>query len=368
MKKYLPLFIIFLLLIPGAIFADVIYLKSGRKIEGIIEKKTDTAITITLDIGSVTYPKTQIESLSKSSDEENAKLKGKWKTQKQQRQAEQEEWRKFAEEQEAKGLIFYEGKWITKDEYERFTKPKIEEKEEKKIKYVLEPVITLPKKDKKSSSEDIKYKDLLGKTILRKLKSQPDQTYYLYLPQNYSRGQKWPLFIGIHGYKSNGAQTMPLWRTFADSEGFILVCPSFKDGYQRLEYASDYRMIDIIKELSGEFRIDDKKVFMAGFSGGAQFAHRFVLRHPEYVQAASIMAAGSYDYPTSSIQAKDIKFLVTVGENDSERFEITKKFAEQLKDNGYNVRFKSFPGVGHDLCDEAKKLTIDLFRQMSSKK
>lgn len=134
MKKYLPLFIILLLLIPGAIFADVIYLKSGGKIEGIIEKETDTAITITLDIGTAAYPKTQIESLSKSTDEENAKLKEKWKAQKQQRQAEQEERRKFAEEQEAKGLIFYEGRWITKAEYEELTKSKEEAEKEVVVK------------------------------------------------------------------------------------------------------------------------------------------------------------------------------------------------------------------------------------------
>lgn len=362
MKKYFPFFIFLFLLIPRMISADVIHLKAGGSVECVIEKETDYEVTAVVNVGKLAYPKALIASISRASDEDNAKLKEKWQTQKQQQESKREEERKFAAEQEAKGFILYKGQWFTKEEYEELTKPKVEES--KKVKHVSEPTITLPPKNKKPSSEDTQYKDLLGKSTLRNLKSQSSQTYYLYLPKGYIPTKKWPLFIGIHGYMADGNQAMDLWRGFADPEGFILVCPSFKEGYQRLEYATDNRMIDIIKELEKEFQIDEKKVFMAGFSGGAQFTHRFALRHPEYINSAIVLAAGSYDYPANSASAKRIKFLVGVGANDSERLEITKKFAEQLKNNGYQVKFEIFPNVGHEAPPAAKQLAIELFREM----
>ncbi len=361
-NKSLSFLIFLFLLIPHMILADIIHLKSGGSVECVIESETDNEVTGVVNIGNLTYPKTLIESISRAGDEDNAKLKEKWQVQKQQQEAKQEEGIKFAAEQEAKGLILYQGQWIAKDEYEKLNKLKV--KESKKVQYVAEPPITIPSKNKKFSSKDTEYKNLLGKSTLRNLKSQSSQAYYLYLPKDYIPTKKWPLFIGVHGYMADGNQAMDLWRGFADPEGFILACPSFKDGYQRLEYATDNRMIDIIKELEKEFRIDEKKVFMAGFSGGAQFTHRFVLRHPEYINSAVILAAGSYDYPANSARAKHIKFLVGVGANDLERSEATKKFAEQLKNNGYQVKFEIFPNVGHEVPPAAKQLTMELFSGM----
>lgn len=361
-NKLLYFLIVLFLLIPRMILADIIYLKAGGSVECVIEKETEYEVTAVVNVGKLVYPKALITSISKSSDEDNAKLKEKWQIQKQQQEAKREEERKFAAEQEAKGLILYKGQWITKDEYESLNKPEVEET--KKVKYVSEPPIPLPPKNKKPSFKDAQCKDLLGKSTLRNLKNQSSQTYYLYLPKDYIPTKKWPLFIGIHGYMADGNQAMDLWRSFADPEGFILVCPSFKEGYQRLEYGTDNRMIDIIKELEKEFQIDEKKIFMAGFSGGAQFTHRFALRHPEYINSAVVLAAGSYNYPANSASAKRIKFLVGVGANDSERLEITKKFAEQLKNNGYQVKFEIFPNVGHEVPPAAKQLTIELFREM----
>lgn len=267
----------------------------------------------------------------------------------------------MAAEQEAKGFIFYKGKWITKDEYDKLTKPEV--KETKKAKYVFEPITTLPPKPKKISSPSNNYQDKLGKVSNLSLKDNKFQSYYLYLPKNYTEDKEWPLFIGVHGYMADANQAMDLWKGFADTEGFILVCPNFKDGYQRLEYASDYRLIDVIKETQKDFRMDKEKILLAGFSGGGMFVSRFVFRHPNIVRAASIMSARWYDlYSIKSSVKTD--FLVTVGEDDTERIKDAKKFTEKLKEKGYNVKFKTFPNVGHWVCDEAKRLTIELFREM----
>jgi len=54
---------------------------------------------------------------------------------------------------------------------------------------------------------------------------------------------------------------------------------------------------------------------VSGFSGGAQFAHRFAFAHPERVRAVAAHSAGSYDPPPA--RARHLPFLVTVGLNES---------------------------------------------------
>lgn len=218
------------------------------------------------------------------------------------------------------------------------------------------------------TSKKFDHKEFVGRTTLRKAKGIASESYYIYVPKDYSPSKKWPLFIGVHAYTFNGMQAIGFWRQYADPEGFILVCPNFRDGYQGLGSGSVGQMKDILIEVKKDFNIDNKKVLITGFSAGAQFAHRFIILYPEYFQAASIMAAGSYNKPSRSRAAKHIKFLVMVGEADGERFGITKRYARWLEEEGYDVKFRPFGCVGHEVSLEEKQLTIELFREMRGNK
>ena len=37
----------------------------------------------------------------------------------------------------------------------------------------------------------------------------------LYVPDNFTGKEKWPLFIGVHPYTSNGAGAQEMWKRFA---------------------------------------------------------------------------------------------------------------------------------------------------------
>ncbi|MCK5306601.1 MAG: hypothetical protein KAJ66_05645 [Candidatus Omnitrophica bacterium] len=328
--------------------ADVIYLNNGNKMEGIILEDKPEEIIIQLNIGTVVFSYNQIEKVEKWSEDENQCLKKGWLSKKEKLKKEIEE---IKNTQPAKTQITEKSEKIQ------------EEKVKKKEEYVIEPVVTPPLRRKKVSSKHTRYKNLLSKTTLMKLKKDPDQTYYIYLPKKYSPSKEWPLFIGIHGLGADGKQSIDLWREFADGEGFILVCPNFGDGYALLRNNADKRMKDIIKEVGKNFKIDKEKILMAGFSGGAQFLSRFVFRHRNIVRAVSIISGRWFDLSVIRKSAKT-KFLITVGENDTERIGDSREFAKRLKDKGCKVKFKICPGAGHWVCDEAKKLTMDLFRQI----
>ncbi len=112
-------------------------------------------------------------------------------------------------------------------------------------------------------------------------REQPTE-YYLYLPANYSAEKEWPVFVGIHGFGSDGTACLEMWQEYADREGFVLVCPSLGDEnggwYQD---TGEKILLGVLKKVQQECRVQDK-VFLAGFSAGAQFVQGFAFAYSQF--------------------------------------------------------------------------------------
>ena len=67
-------------LVPVSIeeLADIVYLKDGRKILGILEDMTEDKVVIRLKIGTVTYSRHQISSIKESTPEKRKRLEEYW--------------------------------------------------------------------------------------------------------------------------------------------------------------------------------------------------------------------------------------------------------------------------------------------------
>ncbi len=115
------IFIIPFLILPfftGDIFADNIYLKNGNKISGIITNEGDESIEIKINIGAaVTFSKRDIERIERDTDAGHAKLESEWQEERIRRGT--GEAAVLKEEQIEKGLVDYEGEWVTPEEKER---------------------------------------------------------------------------------------------------------------------------------------------------------------------------------------------------------------------------------------------------------
>jgi poly(3-hydroxybutyrate) depolymerase len=114
----------------------------------------------------------------------------------------------------------------------------------------------------------------------RALTADPAQEYWLYVPGQCTADHPCPVFVFVHGTEGSGRDFIRTWRDPADREGFIVVCPTFSQGYQGLEGGEDEALIAILDEV-GQRCPSTEGVIVSGFSGGAQFAHRFAFAHPE---------------------------------------------------------------------------------------
>ncbi len=188
----------------------------------------------------------------------------------------------------------------------------------------------------------------------------PEQEYYLYVPRAYTPARSWPLFVFVHGSGDNGAGFFETWTQYADSKGYILLCPTFPGNtFRLLAGGEDRLLLDMIAELGGKYRLAGR-FFLGGFSAGAQFAHRFAFRYPAMLCGVAAHSAGSYDTPPP-ISFSAPPFVVTVGGLDTERLELGRWFADDLVHKGYDATLTVVPQARHQLTQSAIDQTIALF-------
>jgi poly(3-hydroxybutyrate) depolymerase len=149
---------------------------------------------------------------------------------------------------------------------------------------------------------------LSRRTVLRRaLRSDAQQEYLLYVPARSRPGSA--LVVAVHGVSRNAGEHVQLLSTYAEQHGAVLVVPVFtatrNDDYQRLGRSgrgvrSDAALDAIVAEVAQLTGARADKFYLFGFSGGAQFAHRYVMAHPERVAGAAVAAAGWYTFPDAN--------------------------------------------------------------------
>lgn len=136
------------------------------------------------------------------------------------------------------------------------------------------------------------------------------QSYALYIPQK-GGAQPMPVvfFFDPHGY---GSLPLHRYKTLADAYGFILV------GSNNSKNGNDWPTTEniwnrLFADVRQRYKIDDHRIYLCGFSGGAKVASHIAIQHP----GVRGVVAGGAGLP-EGVSASDYPFSFTVmaGEGD----------------------------------------------------
>ncbi|KAI0011897.1 alpha/beta-hydrolase [Xylariaceae sp. FL0662B] len=177
---------------------------------------------------------------------------------------------------------------------------------------------------------------LVGSAPLTALQVDPRISYALYVPESHYNPNpsasfnftvdKLPILVYIHATGRNYFTVYDELASFADSARCAVLAPVFpagidgpndSDSYKVLRspsLRSDLGLLSILDQVAYRWPgIEIEKVFMMGFSGGGQFAHRFLYLYPERLAAVSIGAPGTITFLDSRQSwpagIKDVKEL-----------------------------------------------------------
>ncbi|KAH8812948.1 hypothetical protein F5884DRAFT_751246 [Xylogone sp. PMI_703] len=135
-----------------------------------------------------------------------------------------------------------------------------------------------------------------------------------------------PLIVNVHGTGRDAQKCRDRLIEFADTERAAVLAPLFPaglDGYGDLDsfkllksktLRADLGLLQILDEVAAKWPgIETQKFFLAGFSGGGQFVHRFAYLYPEKLHALSVGAPGRATHLDTSLPwPKGIQDVETV--------------------------------------------------------
>ncbi|KAK8017503.1 poly(aspartic acid) hydrolase protein [Apiospora rasikravindrae] len=159
---------------------------------------------------------------------------------------------------------------------------------------------------------------LTGRVPWRALGSDDRVSYALYIPPDHylsttaiitGKNKPLPLLVYIHGTRRDISSLYTDLEDFAESVPCAVLAPLFPagldDGYAAdddglssyktlwspsLRY--DLALLSMLEEVASRWpdALDTDRVYLMGFSGGGQFAHRFLYLYPERLAAVSVDA------------------------------------------------------------------------------
>ena len=189
----------------------------------------------------------------------------------------------------------------------------------------------------------------------------------------------------MHGVGGDGQGAGGAAKLASQFDDVIVLGPTFIDAgviarkAQRSVEVQDYYQVagpahtaklDALIEQVGKVWPIQPRVILHGFSGGAQFVHRYAMTHPDKVAGVAAHSGGTWMTPDGEEKkigdftlsdkinpaAKGIPFVVSCGEADQEfsskgaklnRINGAKKFAADLKALEFDVELKTWPRQGH---------------------
>jgi dienelactone hydrolase len=99
--------------------------------------------------------------------------------------------------------------------------------------------------------------------------TQPDQSYALYLPSHYSREKQWPIAY-VFDPDALGSRPIELMKDAAERYGYIVAgSNNSRNGPWKVGVEAAQAMI---QDTRTRLSLDDKRIYFAGFSGGARLA------------------------------------------------------------------------------------------------
>jgi dienelactone hydrolase len=185
------------------------------------------------------------------------------------------------------------------------------------------------------SPQDFPLGTLIPKVVVI---ANPEQSYALYVPKSYSATRPSPIIYAFDP-GANGGRPVELMKDSAERHGYIVAgSNNSRNGSWKIEGEAAQAMLpDTERRLS----IDDRRVYFAGFSGGARVAARFA-QICKCTAGVILNGAGFHPETPASPDAKFAVFAA-VGTYDFNYGEMV-QLDDQLEQLGYAHFLRRFDG------------------------
>ena len=197
--------------------------------------------------------------------------------------------------------------------------------------------------------------------------------YDVFAPTGYDAGAPTPLVLLLHGYGASGdiQESYFKFETLAESRGFLYVHP---DGTVDPSGAQFWNATDaccsiggdviddaaylvaVIEQVSAEYNVDPKAIFLAGHSNGGFMSYRMACQHADTIAGIASLAGATFADTADCTPSEPVSVLQVHGTSD-----------ETILYDGGSVGGPDYPSaqqsveswVGYNGCDTRPTITAD---------
>jgi len=164
---------------------------------------------------------------------------------------------------------------------------------------------------------------------------------YVHVPRSYDAKVKIPVVLMLHGSGGNGEKFYNIsgWKEVGEAHNILTVFPSspqytcvFDDGLEKpnaekwssydLELCDDKMPVNdiqffslVIEELKKKYNVDEKRIYMVGFSNGGEMSSRAAVELSDQL-AAVVACAGALPADTIFNPLRKLPVLLQIGNKD----------------------------------------------------
>lgn len=181
--------------------------------------------------------------------------------------------------------------------------------------------------------------------------AKPDQSYALYLPTSYSETKRWPI-VYVFDPGAHGGAPVELMKDAAERHGYIVAgSNNSRNGSWSIEAEAAQAMV---QDTQDRFTLDRRRVYFAGFSGGARVAAS--IAHLCKCAAGVLLNGAGFQPDASATPGARFAVFATVGTIDFNYGELV-QLDDRLEKLGYAHFLFRFDGphqwAPKDAMDEA---------------
>jgi len=186
-------------------------------------------------------------------------------------------------------------------------------------------------------------------------------SYYLYFPEDYEEknNKEFPLLLFLHGggesgdslssLKSNGPPKM-----IAEGKQFPFLILAPQNPHKK-KWWNTRAVVQLLDTIVKNNRVDKNRIYLTGLSRGGGAAWEMAVLYPDKFAALAVVC-GMAPVPYAGWINEKMPIWVFHGEEDSSiPISESESMVNRLREMDYNVKFTSYPGVGHDSWIRAYK-------------
>ena len=179
-----------------------------------------------------------------------------------------------------------------------------------------------------------------------------------YVQSNYTSEKDWPLIVVLYSDEAQkGKIAIETWLSEIKKQNAIVLFVSYLEPRES-PFASDARLLRLIRYVENIYRIDDHRVLITGFGEAAHYAFYAAFRYPTYFSAVALVA-GSMEGRLSPFlkygdeAGKLLRYVVVYGDQDKIVREDGLTAAKKgFEVRGYQVDLQELHGLDHKLYPE----------------